>query len=155
MTRADVGGWLFTCNPQQWNIEAALRDGKRIDRWRVQKTYRLSLLQVGDPAALWVTGSTGAQPQPGIWAVGYTTGEFFDDDLDSEYWRDQPVKQDNLFAGLLMWPIPVVPRDRLLAHPATSHLEVLRQAQTQNPSYLTPSEREAIASMVESWPSFT
>jgi hypothetical protein len=54
-----------------------------------------------------------------------------------------------------MWPIAVVPRERIAAHPATSDLEILRQAQMSNPSYLTPEHREAIASMVERWPSFS
>ena len=87
--------------------------------------------------------------------MGYTTGEVFDGH-GGDYWvKKERGQQLAVYAGLLMWPIAVVPRDRIAAQPATSYLEILRQAQISNPSYLTPEHREAIASMVERWPSFS
>jgi hypothetical protein len=155
LTRDDIGGWLFKCNPREWDIEAALRDGQRIDSWRVRENYRLSLIRPGDPAVVWVTGSAGANPEAGIWAVGYTTGDLFDGH-GGDYWvNEERGQQLAVYAGLLMWPIAVVPRERIAAHPATNDLEILRQAQISNPSYLTPEHHEAIASMVELWPSFS
>src|SRR5829696_172281 len=156
LTRDDIGGGLFKCNPREWDIEAAIRDGRRIESWRVRESYRLSLIQAGDPAILWVTGSTGAHPEPGIWAVGYTTGELFDESRNDDYWvNKEQGQQKAIYAGLLMWPISVVPRERVVANSALGELEILRQAQMSNPSYLTPSQRQVIASLVEQWPSFS
>ena len=85
MDRSDVGGWLFKCDPRTWDIDAAVRDNRRIDRWRVRTSYRLDLINAGDPAVVWVTGPRRQERTPGISAVGYTTGELFEDDTSVPY----------------------------------------------------------------------
>jgi hypothetical protein len=65
----------------------------------------LSLIQPGDPAVIWVTGSASSQPEPGIWAVGYTTGELYDSQSD-DYWvnkdrGDSPASPQGPSCGLL------------------------------------------------------
>jgi hypothetical protein len=79
-----------------------------------------------------------------------------DDFRDDDYWvNKERGQQIATYAGLLMWPIPVVPREQIVAHPALTDLEILRQAQMSNPSYLTPGQRDGIATLVEQWPSFS
>lgn len=146
---------MFKCNPREWDIEAAIRNGQRIDSWRVHHSYRVALIEPGDPALIWVTGSKGATPTPGVWAVGYTTGELTDDAGDDYWINTERGQQPATYAGVLMWPISVVPRERVAADAACADLEILRQPQMSNPSYLTPAQYRSIASMVERWPSYT
>ena len=76
LSAMDVGAWLFKCNPKQWDILEAERGRKPIHAWRAFPTYRLDLFDRGHPAPvlLWVTGPSGATPEPGIRMAGYTTG---------------------------------------------------------------------------------
>lgn len=138
--RADLGAWLFRCDPAQWDVEAAIRDGYAIENWRVHRTYRLDLIEAGDPAVLWVGGASGAQMTPGVWAVGEVTGELFEEHGDP-YWLDaEQGERASLRAGLVLTPVPVLSRELLAADPRTAGMEVLRQAQVPNPSYLTVEE---------------
>lgn len=156
LTRSEIGAWLFKCNPLTWDIESALRDGRRIDRWRVKETYRLNLISAGDPAVVWVTGSKGAIPTPGIRAIGYTTGETLGADPHDGYWLQPRVGDaDATYTGLLVWPIETVARDTIASILALDDLEIIRQAQMPNPSYLTPSQFRALVDLVGPWPAFT
>jgi hypothetical protein len=149
--RADLGAWLFRCDPTQWDVEAAIRDGYAIESWRVHRTYRLDLIQAGDPAVLWVGGAAGAQPTPGVWAVGEVTGELFEEHGDP-YWVDtEQGERASLRAGLVLTPVPVLSRERLAADPRAAGMEVLRQAQVPNPSYLTVEEFAALRELLPEW----
>jgi hypothetical protein len=132
LTGADVGAWLFTCHPRGFgDLDAA-----RVDGWCARPTYRLDLVLPGQPALLWVSGSAGADPEPGIWMVGRTTGEV-------DRVRDRPR------VGLVLEALAVpVPREVLRADPRTARMEVLRSAQTANPSVVTPAEYAAIVELL-------
>lgn len=103
---------------------------------------------------LWVTGPRHASLAPGIWLAGRTTGELFEGQGD-EYWLDpREGKRLSTFAGLRLSLLPQpLTRTTLAADPATSSMEVLRQPQMSNPSYLTPAEKEALERMIGTWPS--
>lgn len=154
LERSDVGAWLFKCSPEEWDIQAALRDRKAFTAWRVHPTYRLRLIESGDPAVLWVTGRQDASMPPGIWLAGHTTGELFEGRGD-EYWLDPREGQRwSTFAGLRLSRLPKpLTRMTLAADPATSDMEVLRQPQMSNPSYLTPVQHLAVERMIGTWPS--
>jgi hypothetical protein len=156
LTREDIGAWLFRCNPKEWNITAALRDDAPIDCWRVRPSYRLELIEPGDPAIIWIGGPTGGEPMPGVWMVGRTTGAVFDDSGDG-YWLDRTRGQErSIYVGLAMSQLASpVPRGLLEVDPRTSKLEIFRSVQMSNPSYLTPDEKKAVDEMIGGWPADT
>jgi hypothetical protein len=136
LTPADIGAWLFTCNPGEFR---ELGD-EPVDGWCAHPSYRVGLVMAGQPALLWVSGAAGNDPEPGIWMVGRTTG---------------PVRRDRTRprVGLAMTRLPApVTRERLRADPRTARLEVLRAPQMSNPSVVTPAELAVIAEFVGDWP---
>jgi hypothetical protein len=138
---ADVGAWLFTCHPRGFaEMLPALRAGGRVDGWCVRRSYRLDLLAPGQPAVLWVSGARGSVPEPGVWMLGRTTGE-----LDGA----GPRPRAGLDLALLDAPLP---REVLRADPRTARMEVLRAAQTGNPSVLTPAEHAAVVDLLGAGP---
>ncbi|WP_214407003.1 hypothetical protein [Pseudonocardia lacus] len=134
LTGADVGAWLFTCNPREFGE----LDG-RVEAFCAHPSYRVGLVRPGQPAVLWVSGPDGASPVPGIWMVGRTTGEV----------TDAPRPRVGLALDVL--PEPVA-RAALRADPRTARMEVLRAPQMGNPSVITPGELAVIAAMVGDWP---
>lgn len=138
LTAADVGAWLFTCHPREFaELLPGLRAGGRVDAWCVRPSYRLGLVAPGQPAVLWVSGSRGAVPEPGIWMSGRMTG-----DLD----RSGERPRAGLDLVLLDAPLP---RDVLRADPRTARMEVLRAAQMSNPSVVAPGEWAVIAEALD------
>ncbi|WP_232665617.1 hypothetical protein [Pseudonocardia sp. TRM90224] len=131
---ADVGGWLFTCNPDEFDPRAP------VDARCARPSYRLGLVRTGQPVLLWVTGSAGATPEPGAWLAGRTTGEVAGD----------PVRPR---IGLAVVELnPILPRERLRADPRTARMEVLRAPHGSNPFVISPAELAAITEMVGEWP---
>ena len=137
LTAADVGAWLFTCNPREFReLEPRLREGATVDGWCVHPTYRVDLVAPDQPALLWVSGSTGSVPRPGVWMVGRTTGS--------------PTREGaRPRVGLALTLLPeMLPRETLRADPRTARLEVLRAAQMSNPSVVTPGEWAAVQELI-------
>jgi hypothetical protein len=141
LTAADVGAWLFSCHPREFtDLLPDLRAGGRVEAWCVRPSYRLGLLAPGQPAVLWVTGARGADPEPGIWMTGATTGR-----ID----RGGERPRAGLDLALLDAPLP---REVLRADPRTARMEVLRAAQMSNPSVLTGGEHAAVVDLLRSHP---
>ena len=137
LTPEDVGAWLFTCNPREFaELEPGLRNGASIDGWCVHPTYRIDLVEAGQAAVLWVSGSANSIPKPGIWMVRRTTGVVE---------RDLARPRVGLATRLLP---AVVPREHLRADPRTAGMEVLRVPQKSNPSVVTPGEMAVIEELI-------
>jgi hypothetical protein len=146
LTRADVGAWLFRCNPR--NIDMAeLRRAGGVDSRCAVRTYRLDLIRAGDPVALWVTGPSKATITAGIWMLGYATGEIEGREISGATASELPRV---LLRDMTPLPAPV-PRSELASHPPTLGMEVLRQPFGPNPSYLTNREHRAVTALVGTW----
>ena len=131
LTVADVGAWLFTCNPREFGeLDAASLDG-----FCAHPSYRVGLVRAGQPAVLWVSGPDRAAVEPGIWMVGRTTGAV----------GEGPRPRVGLALDALAEPVA---RADLRADPRTARMEVLRAPQMGNPSVLTPAEFAVITGMV-------
>ncbi|WP_433274657.1 hypothetical protein ACQPZA_26075 [Pseudonocardia xinjiangensis] len=141
LTAADVGAWLFTCNPREFaELELGLRNGRSVDGWCAHPTYRVDLVEADQAAVLWVSGNATSVPEPGIWMVGRTTGVIT---------RGEPRPR----VGLAMTLLPeVLPREQLRADPRTAGLEVLRAPQMSNPSIVSPEEKAVIEELIGGWP---
>jgi hypothetical protein len=122
----NLGAWLFKGNADRTDLARRLAEDPHVDSWCVQPSYRTRLMAAGQPALLWGSGSRGQVPY-GVWGVGRLTGA---PAFDGERWR----------VPLALTALPVerrIARQRLRADPGLADLEVLRQPQAANPSFLT------------------
>jgi len=126
VTLDNLGAWLFKGNADRTDLAQRLAAQPHVDAWCVQPNYRTRLMAAGQPALLWASGSRG-RLRYGIWGVGRLTGE---PAFDGEHWR----------VPLALRVLPAehrVARERLRAEPGLADLEVLRQPQAANPSFVT------------------
>ena len=142
----DIGAWLFRCNAK--NAPLVSEKIAPVKSMCAVRSYRLGLIRPGHPVVLWITGPTRATPPPGVWMVGYATGDVRDDPTDD---LAGPRRAQVLVTN--MSPLPVLlPRSHIYSHPATESMEVLRQPFGPNPSYLTRAEQMALQQIIGGWP---
>lgn len=138
-----------------WDLEAALADGDVPTSWRLAATYRVELIEPGDPVVLWRTrGWTGPS---GIVAVGHVAerSDRFDErpgDVDDRRWvsasaRDRPRPRVEVRLEVLGTPVSVERTDRVAQ---LRNLEVRRVPRIGNPSVITPDQWEALKKLLES-----
>jgi hypothetical protein len=140
VSRESLGAWVLKCNPAKTDLASLMADGGRsIETWCVADNYRSELFEAGQPVFLWVSGSAGRTPTPGIWARGQVAG---------------PARPRA--DGKLVVPVELrfldspLPRADLLPLAPLHDLEVLRQPQMSNPSFLTTDEYDVIAQLLAS-----
>lgn len=124
VSAATLGAWVLKCNPRLTDPAALAERG--VDTWCVAPNYRTRLMASGQPVLLWVTGARLQHHQRGFWAGGRLTGAASASGTDGP---KVPVQLD-------FWPQPVAV-DELMAVPGLTALEVLRQPQMANPSFVT------------------
>lgn len=138
---ATLGAWLLKCNPRVTDLDALIEQG--VQTWCVQDNYRSALCAAGQPVVLWVSGSTGGTPIPGVWATGHLTGPATwrapADDLAAKY--VVPLALDFL-------PAPLS-REVIAAHPDLRDLEVVRQPHMSNPGFITQKQLQALTLLLE------
>ncbi|MEU7618106.1 hypothetical protein AB0M91_25385 [Micromonospora rifamycinica] len=137
VTRDDLGAWLIKGNADLVDLAGRFARDPRVTSWCVRPGYRARLMGAGQPVVFWASGSRGRLPY-GVWGIGRLTGE--------------PEPGPDVRAP---WTVPldltVLPeacrlsRDRLRADPRLAGLEVFRQPQAANPSYLTRAQFTALA----------
>jgi hypothetical protein len=131
----DLGAWLVKGNADQADLEGRFAQDPIVRSWCVQPSYRTRLMRAGQVVVLWASGSR-ARRRYGVWGIGHLTG----------------VPRPDPDAGrlivpmdLLVWePSVRVSREQLRADDRLLGLEVLRQPQGSNPSYLTNDQFAAI-----------
>jgi hypothetical protein len=132
---ADLGAWLLKGNADRQDLAGRFAREPRVRRWCVQPSYRTRLMAAGQPVLFWGSGSRGRLPYGG-WGLGELAGP-------AEYeeaaggWH---VRLDLVIPGPDRW----VSRDQLRADPRLAGLEVLRQPQAANPSFVTGAEFAAL-----------
>lgn len=148
-----VGAWLFKANPAVWDVLTFLRSGAEVDSWRMAPSYRVGLIQPGQPAVLWVTGAANAAHTPGVWAMGEICGEVFEDvgDPDDLLWRDRSAqRQVRPFVEVLLKPLPIpIPRTELRSDPRFAEAEIIRRPRMGNPVALRPIELDVIVDLAD------
>ena len=147
-----VGAWLFKANPAVWDIGAYLRSGAPLDRWRMAPSYRVDLVEPGQPCALWVTNGDPRLP-PGIWAVGEIANFPFEDvgDPTDELWRDRgDARHVRPYVDLVMDVLADgVPRDVIRADPRLADMEIFRAPRVASPVAVGPGEWRALSELIE------
>jgi hypothetical protein len=131
----DLGAWLLKGNADHADLEARFASEPRVTRWCVQPSYRLSLMRAGQPVLFWASGSRRRDVPYGIWGLGRLTGP---PERDADGGRFVPL-------DLVIAPAPArLRRELLRADRELAALEVLRQPQGSNPSFVTVPEFAAI-----------
>jgi hypothetical protein len=131
----DLGAWLIKGNADRADLTGRFADEPRVTRWCVQRSYRLELMRGGQPVLFWASGSRRRDVPYGIWGLGRLAG---------------PPEQDPEGG----WSVPLdlviapaaerVRREELRADPALASLEVFRQPQAANPSFVTVRQFTAV-----------
>jgi hypothetical protein len=95
----------------------------------VRRSYRLDLIDAGQPCLLWLSG----RDRPGVHALGVVTGGV------------QPDGDDRWTVPLELTLLPQpIPRAELLADPVAREAEVLRMPAGSNPSWLSAAQFAAV-----------
>jgi hypothetical protein len=129
----NLGAWLLKANGVTSDIADVAARRQPIRRWCVRPGYRTRLMTAGQPVIFWISGDR-RRVRPGIWAVGEVSGwpRVMDGKLRVPLelrWLDEDQR---------------VHRDILRADEGLATLEVLRQPQAANPSFVTTEQMTAL-----------
>lgn len=163
ITEENLGAWLLKCDPtSKFDLPAAMADGvDTITDWSVVPGYRSELMAPGDKVVFWVSGN-GRIMTRGIWGIGHVTDYVQDsvpDDFqmgDINYWKDEEAR----LAVELSIPVDVPLFDDALSAfdlegAGIVDLEVHRQAQGSNPSWVSKEQLAALEALLPAWPGET
>jgi hypothetical protein len=136
VTAENLGAWLLKGNADRADLPGRFAAQPRVTHWCVQSSYRTRLMRAGQPVLFWGSGSRNRAITYGLWGLGRLAGPAAVDPADGR-WR---VPLDLVIAGPADW----VSRADLRHDPALADLEVLRQPQAANPSFVTVRQFEVI-----------
>lgn len=141
-----LGAWLLKCNADHSDIAERAARGEHPRRLCVQRSYRTDLMRAGQKVVFWVSGSRGG-PARGIWGAGTLTGPPAPD-------FDGPGPRLRVPLDLRLWAEPDrITRDTLRADGRLADLEVFRQPQAANPSFVTIEQLRVIEEHADRmWP---
>ncbi|BAL87585.1 hypothetical protein AMIS_23650 [Actinoplanes missouriensis 431] len=134
----DLGAWLLKGNADHVDLRGRFSVEPHVERWCVQPSYRLGLMRAGQPVLFWGSGSRRRDIAYGIWGAGRLTGPAR---RDGDGWE---VPLDLTIAPPDAW----IPRSVIRSHGVLADLEVLRQPQGSNPSFVTAREYAVITSLL-------
>ncbi|MEU4693656.1 hypothetical protein [Actinoplanes sp. NPDC023714] len=135
----ELGAWLLKGNADHGGLAERFAREPRVGRWCVQRSYRLELMRAGQPVLFWGSGSRRRGFPYGIWGLGKLIGPA--EESAGNGWE---VPLDLTIAPPEEW----IPRERLRAHDELAGLEVLRQPQASNPSFVT---KRQFAALTRDW----
>ncbi len=143
MSVDDLGAWLIKGNADLVDLAGRFARDPVVRRWCVQPSYRTRLMRAGQPLVFWARGSRHRLAY-GVWGIGRLAGEPRPDPGGGRPW----VPLD-----LVIWePARRVSRAEIRADSRLADLEVFRQPQGSNPSYLTVAQFAALRSLVSTGP---
>ncbi|MFG1649604.1 hypothetical protein ACGFIE_06730 [Micromonospora sp. NPDC049275] len=124
----DLGAWLIKGNADTVDLTARFAREPLVTSWCLRPGYRARLMRAGQRVVFWASGSRARLPY-GVWGIGRVTGVA------------EPGPPGQPWSVPLELPIlpeqDRVPRPALRADDRLAALEVFRQPQAANPSYLT------------------
>jgi hypothetical protein len=132
----NLGAWLLKGNADHTDLAGRFAGDPLVTRWCVQPSYRLQLMRAGQPALFWASGSRRRDAPYGIWGFGELTGPAVPDPGDGGWWLPLHL--------VIADEADRLPRQALRADPELADLEVLRQPQASNPSFVTVRQWAAI-----------
>ncbi|MHA7620316.1 protein NO VEIN domain-containing protein [Cellulosimicrobium cellulans] len=147
------GAWVLHCNPRLYDIRGDVARGELNGSWSVPNTesYRLDLMDEGQPALLYVGGQRAATP-PGLWGVGRLTGPvqrsvLLEHDTPQGWIGiERATTRESWVPLQLGMRAAPVSRTALLEDRVASRAEFLRAPQVV-PAWVTASELKAITKL--------
>jgi hypothetical protein len=136
VTQENLGAWVLKGNADRADLPGRFAVQPRITRWCVQPGYRTRLMRAGQPVLFWGSGSRHREIVYGVWGLGRLSGPAERGQTDGGWW----VPLDLVIAEPADW----VSRDDLRDDPVLADVEVLRQPQAANPSFVTVRQFEVI-----------
>jgi hypothetical protein len=136
VTPDNLGAWLLKGNADRVDLLGRFGAQPQVTAWCVQPSYRTRLMRAGQPVLFWGSGSRQRGTAYGLWGLGRLAGPATQDPADGR-WH---VPLDLVIADPGDW----VSRTDLRHDPALADLEVLRQPQAANPSFVTVRQFAAI-----------
>ena len=133
LSEGDVACWVLKTTRPPAAIDAGWRPGTIRSLTRcVRRSYRLDLMDAGQPCLLWLSG----RDRPGVHALGVLAG------------RPSPTNDGPVVPVRLVLLAEPVARAELLADPVASDAEVLRMPAGSNPSWLSRPQFDAVLARV-------
>jgi hypothetical protein len=136
VTPENLGAWLLKGNADRADLPARFAGQPRITHWCVQPSYRTRLMRAGQPVLFWGSGSRHRGIAYGVWGLGRLAGPAEPDPAGGRWRAPLDLVIDD--------PAGWVGRDELRHDPELADLEVLRQPQAANPSFVTVRQFAAI-----------
>jgi hypothetical protein len=136
LTAADIACWVLKSARLPDLMAEGWVPGGEVELARcVRPSYRLDLVEPGQPVLLWCSGRV----DPGVHATGTVAGPVEGSD-------DGPVV-------VVRWRrlATPVPREALLTDPVARTAEVVRMPAGSNPSWLSPPQWQAVRALSPSW----
>jgi hypothetical protein len=132
----DLGAWLLKGNADRADLVSRFAREPDVWNWCVQPGYRARLMRAGQPVVFWASGSAQRLPY-GVWGLGRLTGSPELDPRDGRWHAPLDLT--------ILPPAQRVPRSELRSDPRLATIEVFRQPQAGNPSFLTVAQFRALA----------
>jgi hypothetical protein len=138
VTLENLGAWLLKGNADVHDLAERFARDPRVPSWGVHPGYRMRMMAAGQPVVFWGSGSRHKLAY-GVWGIGSVAGPAFYSDERSRWMvpLDLTVRP----------PGDWVSRDELRHDSRLHMLEVLRQPQSANPTYVTPEQFEALKTL--------
>ncbi|MDG4839610.1 hypothetical protein O7631_24055 [Micromonospora sp. WMMD967] len=131
----DLGAWLIKGNADGVDLADRFARDPLVTSWCVRPGYRARMMSAGQAVVFWASGSR-QRLRYGVWGIGRLTG------------AAEPGPPGH------QWSVPLdlrilpehhrLPRQLVRADDRLAGLEVLRQPQAANPSYLTVAQFAAL-----------
>jgi hypothetical protein len=161
ITDENLGAWLIKCDPtSKYDLPRAIEELelKVVDNWSVVDNYRSRMMKPTDRVILWVSGN-GQKMTRGIWGVGWVT-DYVQDVLQVELEPDEDTfwhsEADRLaVTNDVALDIPLFEEalsDADLRAAGIDDLEVQKQAQGSNPSWVSKDQLREIEKLIDEWP---
>jgi hypothetical protein len=133
VTLDNLGAWLIKGNADRVDLAGRFARDPTVESWCVQPSYRTELMRASQRVVFWASGSRGRLTY-GVWGIGRLTG------------GPQPSGgRWSVPLDLVVWAPPDrLDRARLRDDGRLADLEVFRQPQGSNPSYLTMAQFDAL-----------
>ncbi len=138
-----TAGWLLTCNPKTFDLEAFRRSGRELNSWRVSQLWGEPA--AGDPFVLWLSG-----PRGGVVARGSVTGPArWEASPDPTFWAAQPAAAHFVPLAVERWLPAPVPARTVRAEPVFATATIVTMPGGRNPHRLTATQWGALTSMID------
>jgi hypothetical protein len=160
INEGNLGAWLLRCNPEgvRESPDFIENGAAWITDRCVVENYRSKMMKPGDLVVLWMSGN-GRRMARGIWGVGHVTSYVQDkvpdaaDADEDRYWLRKEARlaiANSIGVDIPLFRTPLA--DAALKAAGIDDLEVQRQPQGSNPSWISREQLARLEPLLPEWP---